>query len=130
MKMNNFYKNLINKKWEKMERGISKLYRHEAVEVSRLDHLAQPECFLFNGAFAGLARRSSRLGVLRFPGLLRVRHSSYSLSLTRESHFWFWVFKLISSVVPYLSYLKLKSNLYPFATVIFFFFFFRRAVHN
>lgn len=44
-------------------------YRDEAVELGGLDHLAEPELLLVDGALAGLARRSRRLRVLHPPGL-------------------------------------------------------------
>lgn len=51
-------------------------YRHETVELFGLDHFAEPENLFVDDTFAGLAGRTSRLGVLRLPCLLRVRHCS------------------------------------------------------
>lgn len=61
-------------------------YRHDAVELGGLDHLAEAERLLFNGGFAGLARRSRRLRVLHLPWLLglRVLHSSLSPFLSLQ----------------------------------------------
>lgn len=49
-------------------------YRHEAVELSGLNHLAEAEILLLNGTSAGLAGGSRRLGIFYLPWLLGVRH--------------------------------------------------------
>lgn len=50
------------------------MYGHEAVELFGGDHFPEAEDLLINGALASFARRSSRLGILSFPWLRRVRH--------------------------------------------------------
>lgn len=44
-------------------------YRDDSVELGGLDHLAESEFLLLNGALAGLAGGSGRLGVFDLPWL-------------------------------------------------------------
>lgn len=57
-------------------------HRHEAVELGRLDHLAEAELVLGDGGPARLARGPPGLGVLRLPRLRRRRHSAGPLLLS------------------------------------------------
>ena len=77
----------IDWKYEANEgaKGGRKGHRHEAVELSGLDHLPKPELLFVDGALAGFETRSRRFCILLLPW--RVRHSP-SLSLSPVSVFW------------------------------------------
>ena len=77
-----------NKRRMRGAKGGKKDYRHEAVELSGLDHLPKPELLFVDGALAGFARRSRRFCIFHLPWLRRVRHSP-TLSLSLSSLFFF-----------------------------------------
>lgn len=68
-------------------------YRHEAVELGGLNHLAKAEVLLLNGTFAGLAGGSRRLGIFHLPWLLGIRH-----------------FHLNSKTFPALWFIKMRRS--------------------